>query len=110
MEVCQASGLSFFLSLPTTDDDGRLVRLRRGEECACGCLSGTVSGKEDDNAGWVDVLSMMKMEHESSAARVPLSVWRKSRLPQHARLVAAGEVIAERRSLTACRLEHAGAA
>jgi hypothetical protein len=27
--------------LPTTDDDERLERLRRGEACACGCLSGT---------------------------------------------------------------------
>lgn len=53
MGFCQASGLSFFFALPTTDDDdGRLMRLRRGEACACGCLSGTVSGKEDDNAGW----------------------------------------------------------
>ena len=40
------------LLLPTTDDDGRLERLRRGEACACGCLSGLVSGKEDDNAGY----------------------------------------------------------
>jgi len=53
----------------------------------------------------IDVL-LMKIEY----ARRWVGSRNSSRLPQHARLVAAGEVIAERRSLTACRLEHAGAA
>jgi hypothetical protein len=54
----------------------------------------------------IDVLSM-KIEY---ALLCLVGVGIAGRLPQHARLVAAGEVIAERRSLTACRLEHAGAA
>lgn len=92
-----------FPFLPT-DDDGRLERLRRGEACACGCLSGRCLARKMITRD-IDVL-LMKIER----CECGLIVRRSSRLPQHARLVAAGEVIAERRSLTACRLEHAGAA
>lgn len=92
-----------FPFLPT-DDDGRLERLRRGEACACGCLSGWCLARKMITRD-IDVL-LMKIER----CECGLIVRRSSRLPQHARLVAAGEVIAERRSLTACRLEHAGAA
>ena len=92
-----------FPFLPT-DDDGRLERLRRGEACACGCLSGWYLARKMITRD-IDVL-LMKIER----CECGLIVRRSSRLPQHARLVAAGEVIAERRSLTACRLEHAGAA
>ena len=57
----------------------------------------------------IDVL-LMKIEYALLCLMGVGIAGSVGRLPQHARLVAAGEVIAERRSLTACRLEHAGAA
>ena len=69
-----AGGLSFFYFLPTTDDDGRLERLRRGEACACGCLSGHGVWQGKMITRDIDLL-LMKIEYVGAAGSPSMRDW-----------------------------------
>jgi hypothetical protein len=88
------SWLSAIQRCRTTDDDGRGLQDRDAGRHVLVDVSPLLSGKEDDKRD-IDVLLMGN---------------RVGRLPRYARLVAAGEVIAERRPSTAFRQEETGAA